>query len=63
MNDKTIPHSKELYIYICIMVCVFANGAGDWSSIPVWVVPKTQKIVLDTSLHNPQYYKVLIKGK
>ena len=28
-----------------------------------WVIPKTQKIVLDTTLLNTQYYKVRIKGK
>ena len=45
-----------LYIYIywpfCIMVRVFANGLGDWGSIPDWVIPKTQKMVLDSSLLN-----------
>ena len=38
---------------------VFANGPGDRGSIPGWVIPKTLKMVLDTSLH----YKVCIKGK
>ena len=42
---------------------VFANGPGDWGSIPGWVIPKTQKIVLDATLLNTQYYKVQIKGK
>ena len=42
---------------------VFANGPGDWGSIPGWVIPKTQKMVLDASLHNTQHYKVRIKGK
>ena len=37
---------------------VFANGLGDLGSIPVCVVPKTLKIVLDTSLLNTQWYKV-----
>ena len=30
---------------------------------PSQVIPKTQKMVLDTSLLNIQHYKVLIKGK
>ena len=32
-------------------------------SIPSCVIPKTQKMVLDTSLLNTQHYKVGIKGK
>ena len=40
-----------------------ANGLGDLCSIPGRVLPKTQKMVLDASLLNAQYYKVLIKGK
>ena len=42
---------------------VFANGPGDLGSIPGWVIPKTQKMVLDASLLNTQHYKVRIKGK
>ena len=34
------------------MVRVFANGLGDWGSIPGRVIPKTQKMVLDASLLN-----------
>ena len=48
---------------ISIMVRVFAKGPGDWGSIPGQVIPKTQKIVLDSSLLNTQHYKVGIKGK
>ena len=40
---------------------VFANGLGDLSAIRV--IPKTIKMVLDTSLLNSQQYKVRIKGK
>ena len=47
------------YIPGNLTVRVFANGSGDQSSIPGRVVPKTQKMVLDPSLH----YKVRIKGK
>ena len=42
---------------------VFANGLGDMGSIPGRIIPKTLKIVLDTSLLNTQQYKVRIKGK
>ena len=42
---------------------VFTNGPGDLGSIPGCVIPKTLKIVLDTTLLNTQQYKVHIKGK
>ena len=42
---------------------VFANSSGDLGSIPGRVIPKTLKMVLDTSLLNTQQYKVRIKGK
>ena len=42
---------------------VFANVPGDLASIPDRVIPKTLKMVLDTSLLNTQQYKVCIKGK
>ena len=45
------------------MVRVFANGTGDLGSIQGWVIPKTQKMLLDASLLNTQYYKVRIKDK
>ena len=48
---------------IRMLVRVFANGPGDMGSIPGWVIPKTQKMVLDASLFNTQHYKVRIKGK
>ena len=55
-----------IYIYdwpIGVMVRVFTNGLGGWGSIPGRVIPKTQKMVLDASLHNTQHYKVQITGK
>ena len=59
-----------IYIYCCVfnrpiglVVRVFANGPGDLGSIPGHVIPKTLKMVLDTSLLNTQRYKVHIKGK
>ena len=42
---------------------VFANGPGDLGLNPDPVIPKTFKMVLDTSLLNTQQYKVRIKGK
>ena len=42
---------------------MFAIGPGDRGSIPGRVIPKTLKMVLDTSLLNTQQYKVRIKGK
>ena len=39
---------------------VFANGLGDLGSIPGRVIPKTLKMVLDTSLFNTQQYKVRV---
>ena len=61
-----------IYVYICIYICmyiygllcrVFNNGLGNRGSILGRVIPKTQKMVLDTSLLNTQHYKVRIKGK
>ena len=43
------------------MVAVFTNGPGDLGSIPGRVMRKTQKMVLDASLLNTQYYKVWVK--
>ena len=42
---------------------VFANDPGDLGSIPGRVIPKTLKMVLQTSLLNTQRYKVRIKDK
>ena len=41
----------------------FADGPGDRGSIPGWVIPKTQKMVLNATLLNTQHYKVWIKVK
>ena len=42
---------------------VFANDLEDLGSIPGHVIPKTLKMVLDTSLLNTQQYKVCTKCK
>ena len=58
-----------LNIWVCVTksislaVRMLANGLGDQGSIPGRIIPKTQKMVLDTSLLNTQNYKVWIKGK
>ena len=36
------------------MVRVFANGPGDLGSIPCQVIPKTQKMLLDTTFLNTE---------
>ena len=61
-----IAFSSTLYVIdrlIGLVGRVFANGPGDLGSIPGRVIPKTLKMVLDTSLFNTQQYKVRIKGK
>ena len=57
-----IPKFKKKRL-ISLVGRVFANGLGDLASIPGQVIPKTLKMVLDTSLLNTQHYKVCIKGK
>ena len=42
---------------------VFGNDPGHLCSIPGRVIPKTLKMVLDTTLLNTQHYKVRIKSK
>ena len=42
---------------------MFTNGPGDQGSIPGRIIPKTLKMVFDTSLLNTQQYKVRIEGK
>ena len=66
-----IYNCMNIYIYresnrlIDLEGRVFTNDPGDWGSIPgcISVMPKTLKIILDTSLLNTQQYKVRIKGK
>ena len=51
---------------ICIpshWINVFANGPVDQSSIPGQFIPKTQKMVPDTSLLNTLHYKVFAKSR
>ena len=58
--------SKAVKFYLSIyqpVGRVINNCPGDRGSIPGWVISKTPKMVLDTSLLNTQHYKVCIKGK
>ena len=50
-------------MYIGLVGRVFANGPEYLGSIPGRVIPKTLKMVLDTSLFNTRQYKVRIKDK
>ena len=49
------------------LTCIYYHNVHPWSgdlgSIPSRVIPKTLKMVLDTSLLNTQQFKVRIKGK
>ena len=56
---------KIKYYYIGKWPCgrVFASDPGDRGSIPGRIIPKTCKMLLDTSLFNTQQYKVCIKSK
>ena len=51
------------YKFIGLMSRVFANGPGDWGSVPGRVIPKTQKMVRDATLLCTQHYKVRIEGE
>ena len=49
-----------VYIYIYIYIYMYSTqlypvGKGDWGLIPGQVIPKTQKMVLDTSLLSAQH--------
>ena len=72
LNKETKPNKTLICFLIVVWFLnqligqvskVFANGPGDLGSIPGWVIPKTLKMVLVTSLLNTQQYKVHIKGK
>ena len=55
--------SINLSIYTYIYMFDWCIGLGDRGSVSGWVIPKTQKMVLDFSLLNTQHYKTRIKGK
>ena len=65
-NSPSTCLFSNLYINIWVIIGfwrVFTNGPGDLGSIPGRVIPKTLKMVLDTSFLNTQHYKIRIKGK
>ena len=55
--------SLDIQRFIGLVGRMFANGPGDLCSIPGGIIPKTFKMVLNTSLLNTQQYKLGIKGK
>ena len=62
-----VPHLsknlRKLPRTIVLVGRVLANGPGYLGSNLGRVIPKTLKMVLDSSLLNTQQYKVRIKGK
>ena len=57
------PFIYKVNRLISLVGRVFTNGPRDLGSILGRIIPKTLKMVLDTSLINIQQYKVCIKGK
>ena len=62
-KQRDIVHIHYVIFFSWEVGRVFANGPGDLGSIPGRVIPKTLKMVLDTSVLNTQQYKVRIKDK
>ena len=60
---RSVKYALRYLRLIGLVVRVFTDGPGDLGSIPGHVIPKTFKMVLDTSLLNTQINKVRIKGK
>ena len=63
LSDVGFAYLELALRTIGLMSRVFANGPGDWGSIPDRVIPKTQNMVHDAALISTQHYKVRIKGK
>ena len=64
MFSKYIKTEAIFTVYLIGVVGrVFANGPRELGSIPGRIIPKTLKMVLDTSFLNTQRYKARIKGK
>ena len=65
-GNFSAPYRLLFFIIIfllCLVGRVFTHGPGDLGKIPGRVIPKTLKMVLDTSLLNTQQYIVRIKCK
>ena len=58
-----IVWNRTVYRLIGQVGRVFANGPRNLGSVPGRIIPKTFKMVLDTSLLNTQQCKVCIKGE
>ena len=65
--QKTFVTNLEKSIFFFFLVTnvqfELIYGPGDWGSVLGWVIPKTQKMVLDAALLNTQHHNVRIKGK
>ena len=62
-NLKQNPTNRNEIRLIGLVGRMFPNGPGDLASVPGRVIPKTFKMVLDSSLFYTQQYKVRIEGK
>ena len=61
---SSLARSKYLSLFLLLSFDpLFTNSPEDRISIPGRFIPKTQKMVIDTSLLNTQHYKVNISGK
>ena len=68
VDSKVGNFANSLFLLLLIIIwsnrliglvgIVFANGPGDLGLIPGHVIPKTLKMVLDTSLLNTQQFEV-----
>ena len=59
-RNRKSTNFKSLYLAQWVECSPMVRDLG---SIPGQVIPKTLKMVLDTSLLNTQQYKMCIKGK
>ena len=63
MDNSSNQNLSALRFIKYLVGRVSTNSPGDLGSIPCRVIPKTYKMVLDTSLLNTQHYKVLSRIK
>ena len=58
---------SKIFLLVCVCVYIYIyiyiTGPRDQSSIPGRVIPRTQNIVLDSSMLNTKHNKVWIKSK
>ena len=53
----------EIFFNDYIMVRMFTYDPGIMGLIPGGIIPKTLKIIIDSSLRNTHNYEVLVKSK